>query len=204
MRNPFRVAATDVFSRAECGKITGMQRTINARMLELVLGDIAAQETDAIVNAANSRLAGGGGVDGAIHRAGGPAIMDETRRRYPDGCPTGSAVISGGGSLRAKYVIHAVGPVWSGGGRGEAELLASAYRRALDLAAEHACRSVALPALSTGAYRYPLEAAASVAVGTTAESLEQLDEDSPLAAVRFVLFSEEVLGVFESALGDRS
>jgi len=119
----------------------------------VVLGDIAAQETDAIVNAANPRLAGGGGVDGAIHRAGGPAILAETRRRYPNGCPTGSAVISGGGLLRTKYVIHAVGPVWSGGGNGEAELLASAYRTSLDLAAEHACRSVALPALSTGAYR---------------------------------------------------
>ena len=177
---------------------------IRGRTLELVLGDIAAQETDAIVNAANSRLAGGGGVDGAIHRAGGPAIMDDTRRRYPDGCPTGSAVISSDGVasiglLRAKYVIHAVGPVWSGGGRGEAELLASAYRKSLDLAAAHACRSVALPALSTGAYRYPLDAAAEVAVGTTVAFLEQLEEDAPLLVVRFVLFSDDVVAAFESA-----
>jgi len=179
-----------------------MQRTINTRTLELVLGDIAAQETDAIVNAANSRLAGGGGVDGAIHRAGGPAIMDETRRRYPDGCPTGSAVISGGGRLRAKHVIHAVGPVWSGGGRGEAELLASAYRTALHLAAEHGCRSVALPALSTGAYRYPLELAAGVAVETAAGFLDELEEDPPLVVVRFVLFSDDVLAAFEQPLGE--
>src|SRR5436853_163208 len=102
--------------------------SINGRLFELLLGDITEQEVDAIVNAANSRLAGGGGVDGAIHRAGGPAIMEETRRRYPDGCPTGSAVITAAGKLRAKYVIHAVGPVWSGGMRGEEGLLASAYR----------------------------------------------------------------------------
>ena len=105
-----------------------MSAMINGRKLELVLGDITAQEVDAIVNAANSALAGGGGVDGAIHRAAGPAIMEETRRRYPDGCPTGSAVISGAGNLRAKYVIHAVGPVWRGGNSGEEKQLASAYR----------------------------------------------------------------------------
>ncbi len=137
---------------------------INGRLLELVLGDITQQEVDAIVNAANSRLAGGGGVDGAIHRAGGPAIMDETRRRYPDGCPTGSAVITAAGNLRAKYVIHAVGPVWSGGQRGEEALLSSAFRTSLELAAAHGCRSIALPALSTGVYRYPLDAAARTAV----------------------------------------
>src|SRR5256885_5224217 len=123
---------------------------MNGRTLELALGDITEQEVDAIVNAANSRLAGGGGVDGAIHRAGGPAIMEETRRRYPDGCPTGSAVITSAGNLQAKYVIHAVGPVWSGGNRGEDLSLASAYRTSLDLAAAHQCGSIALPALSTG------------------------------------------------------
>jgi O-acetyl-ADP-ribose deacetylase (regulator of RNase III) len=190
--------------------MSDMQRTINGRVLELVLGNIAAQETDAIVNAANSRLAGGGGVDGAIHRAGGPAILEETRRRYPTGCPTGSAVISSGGLLRAKYVIHAVGPVWSGGGRGEAELLSSAYRTSLDLAAEHACSSVALPALSTGAYRYPLDAAAAVAVGTTVDFLEQLEDGASLTTgpsleiVRFVLFSDDAFAAFETALNGRS
>lgn len=170
------------------------------RSLELVLGDIASQEVDAIVNAANSRLAGGGGVDGAIHRAGGPAIMAETNRRYPDGCPTGSAVISGAGRLPAKYVIHAVGPVWSGGGRGEDLLLASAYRTSLELAVEHECSSVALPALSTGAYRYPVEAAARVAVGVAVEFLRELESGASLEVVRFVLFSEAVLAAFEAVL----
>jgi O-acetyl-ADP-ribose deacetylase (regulator of RNase III) len=177
-----------------------MSTTINERVLELVLGDITAQEVDAIVNAANSSLAGGGGVDGAIHRAGGPAIMQETRRLYPDGCPTGSAVITGAGKLRAKFVIHAVGPVWRGGNVGEEQLLASAYRRSLELAAEHACRSVALPALSTGAYRYPLDAAARVAINTASDILVQLAPDSPLRLVRFVLFSADALDAFERAL----
>lgn len=177
-----------------------MNATVHGRGLELVIGDIAAQEVDAIVNAANSRLAGGGGVDGAIHRAGGPTIMAETRRRYPAGCPTGSAVISRAGSLRAKYVIHAVGPVWSGGARGEEQLLAGAYRTSLALAAGHACRSVALPALSTGAYRYPLDEAARVAIDATASVLERLTDDSPLVVVRFVLFSADVLAAFEAAV----
>jgi O-acetyl-ADP-ribose deacetylase (regulator of RNase III) len=178
-----------------------MKTTINGRILELVLGDITAQEVDAIVNAANSSLAGGGGVDGAIHRAGGPVIMEETRRRYPDGCPTGSAVISGAGKLRAKYVIHAVGPVWRGGTSGEETLLASAYRTALKLAAEHNCHSVALPALSTGAYRYPLDDAARVAIGTAVNFLEQLPNDAPFRLARFVLFSADILTAFEKALG---
>jgi O-acetyl-ADP-ribose deacetylase (regulator of RNase III) len=173
---------------------------INDRSLELVRGDIARQQVDAIVNAANSQLAGGGGVDGAIHRAGGPAIMGETRRRYPDGCPTGSAVISGAGNLQAKYVIHAVGPVWSGGHRGEEALLASAYETALRLAAEHGCRTLALPALSTGAYRYPLDAAARVAVRTAGNFLRQADEAMPLERLQFVLFSEDALASFAAAL----
>jgi O-acetyl-ADP-ribose deacetylase (regulator of RNase III) len=174
--------------------------TINGRSLELVLGDITQQEVDAIVNAANSRLAGGGGVDGAIHRAGGPAIMEETRGRYPDGCPIGSAVISGAGNLRAKHIIHAVGPFWSGGDHGEEALLASAYRTALQLAADHNCRSIALPALSTGAYRYPLDEASRVAVYTAAKFLRELEDTSPLRTVRFVLFSPDALAAFEQAL----
>jgi O-acetyl-ADP-ribose deacetylase (regulator of RNase III) len=173
--------------------------TINYRALEFVLGDITQQEVDAIVNAANSRLAGGGGVDGAIHRAGGPAIMEETRRRYPDGCPTGSAVITFAGNLQAKYVVHAVGPVWSGGNRGEESLLAAAYRTSLDLAAAHDCRSIAMPALSTGAYRYPLDAAARVAMKTAADFLSELEAEHPLSAIRFVLFSNEALSAFERA-----
>jgi O-acetyl-ADP-ribose deacetylase len=173
--------------------------TINGRALEFVLGDITRQEVDAIVNAANSRLAGGGGVDGAIHRAGGPAIMEETRRRYPDGCPTGSAVISGAGNLHAKYVIHAVGPVWSGGNRGEESLLAAAYRTSLELAASHDCRSVAMPALSTGAYRYPIDLAARIAVRTAADFLSGLTDGQPLTLVRFVLFSNDVKQAFDAA-----
>ncbi len=132
-----------------------MRVEINKTILELRQGDITLQQVDAIVNAANSRLAGGGGVDGAIHRRGGASIMAETDARYPQGCPTGSAVISGAGKLPAKYVIHAVGPVWSGGAHGEAELLAGAIRRSLELALEHDCRSIAFPALSTGAIATP-------------------------------------------------
>ncbi len=165
--------------------------------LELSQGDITAQAVDAIVNAANSRLAGGGGVDGAIHQRGGPTIMAETRRRYPDGCPTGSAVISGAGLLAARFVIHAVGPVWRGGGAGEGELLADAYRRSLELAVEHDCHSIALPALSTGAYGYPLDRASRIALGTTIEFLRA--HNGP-ELVRFVLFSAGPLGAFAAAL----
>jgi O-acetyl-ADP-ribose deacetylase (regulator of RNase III) len=174
--------------------------TINRRLLELVIGDITQHQVDAIVNAANSRLAGGGGVDGAIHRAAGPSIMDETARRYPDGCSTGSAVITSAGNLQAKYVIHAVGPVWGGGNRGEEKLLASAYRMALDLAAAHDCRSIALPALSAGAYGYPLDQAGRVAIRTAIAFLRQLTDDSTLSVVRFVLFSSVVFSAFRSAL----
>jgi O-acetyl-ADP-ribose deacetylase len=148
-----------------------MRTSIGACTLELQQGDITDQQLDAIVNAANSRLAGGGGVDGAIHRRGGPSIMEETRGRYPEGCPTGSAVISGAGNLAARYVIHAVGPIWQGGTHGEPELLASAYRRCLELADEHDCSSVAFPSLSTGAYRYPIDLASRTALSTTIDFL---------------------------------
>jgi O-acetyl-ADP-ribose deacetylase (regulator of RNase III) len=174
-----------------------MRWEIEKAVIELVQGDITLQEVDAIVNAANSRLAGGGGVDGAIHRGGGPQIMQETQERYPDGCPTGSAVISGAGNLSARFVIHAVGPFWSGGSRGEPELLAGAYRRSLELAAEHDCKSVALPALSTGAYRYPLADAANVALSAAADFIGQRGD---LELVRFVLFDETALAVFQNAI----
>jgi O-acetyl-ADP-ribose deacetylase len=167
-------------------------------VVELVEGDVAAQCVDAIVNAANSGLLGGGGVDGAIHRAGGPAIMAETRKRYPDGCPTGQAVASGAGKLAARFVIHAVGPVYRGGG-GEAELLASAYRCALQLAAELACESVALPALSTGAYGYPLAEAARIAVAAAKAHAHT----NPLPRlVRFVLFDGRAYAAFSEALAE--
>jgi len=152
---------------------------------------------DVIVNAANAQLAGGGGVDGAIHRRGGPEIMRDTDARYPHGCPTGSAVISTAGQLDAKHVIHAVGPVWGGGQRGEAELLAAAYRRSLELAVEHGCRSVALPALSTGAYRYPMDQAARVALST---ALDFLSENGRPELIRFVLFDAGAYGAFAAAL----
>lgn len=174
-----------------------MRIEVGSCALELAQGDITLQEVDAIVNAANSRLAGGGGVDGAIHRRGGPSIMAQTRRDYPDGCPTGSAVISGAGNLKAKYVIHAVGPVWHGGEHKEAELLAGAYRRSLELAVEHQCQSVALPALSTGAYGYPMDQAARVALGTAMEFLKTHGKP-PL--VRFVLFGQAAYDAFASAL----
>lgn len=174
-----------------------MQTRFGECTLELVCGDITEQELDAIVNAANSRLAGGGGVDGAIHRAGGPAIMAETRQKYPQGCRTGSAVISGAGNLPARFVIHAVGPVWHGGSQGEPEQLASAYRRSLELAVENECQSVAFPALSAGAYGYPLDQAAEVALSTVGDFLKTVGKP---ALVRFVLFGDEAYAAFAGAL----
>jgi O-acetyl-ADP-ribose deacetylase (regulator of RNase III) len=174
-----------------------MRIQIEQATLELHQGDITAQGVDAIVNAANRRLAGGGGVDGAIHRRGGPAIMAETEVRYPDGCPTGSAVISGAGELPARHVIHAVGPVWSGGGKGEAEQLAAAYRTSLELAVAAQCRSIALPALSTGAYRFPMDQASRIALATAIDFLRV--ERRP-ELVRFVLFDAGAYGAFSAAL----
>ena len=174
-----------------------MKVRINGQALELTQGDITLQEVDAITNAANSRLAGGGGVDGAIHRRGGPSIMAETDQKYPDGCPTGSAVVTGGGNLSARYVMHAVGPVWSGGARGEAEQLAGAYRRCLELAVENDCRSIAFPALSAGAYRYPIDRAARVALSTV---IDFLKENGKPELVRFVLFDAGAYGAFAAAL----
>ena len=164
-----------------------------------IQGDITRIAADAIVNAANSALAGGGGVDGAIHRVGGPAIMADLERRYGRGrhCPTGSAVVSDAGDLAARIVIHAVGPVWRGGWAGESDLLASAYRTALDLASKEGCRSVAFPSISTGIYGYPVAEAAKVARATVdawiAERADVFDE------ITFVLFSADTLRAFEEA-----
>jgi len=176
-----------------------MQIKIHGQTIELIQGDIALQQVDALVNAANSRLAGGGGVDGAIHRRGGGGIMLDTDARYPGGCPTGMAVISTAGRLAAKYVIHAVGPVWNGGKYGEAERLVGAYRRSLELAVEHDCQGVALPALSTGAYRYPMDQAARIALGTAIDFLRQNGRPE---LVRFVLFGEGAYREFASALAE--
>lgn len=169
--------------------------SIGAARLELVHGDITEQDTDAIVNAANSELRGGGGVDGAIHRAGGPEIMVECRRL--GGCATGDAKATTGGRLKARFVIHTVGPVFRGGERGEAELLASAYRRSLDLAAELGVRSVAFPSISTGVYGYPIAAASRIALGTM---IDTLPSQAGIELVRFVLFSASDLAVYCEAL----
>ncbi len=174
-----------------------MQVHIGPCVLELLIDDITQQQTDAIVNAANSRLAGGGGVDGAIHRYGGATIMAETRQRYPQGCPTGEAVITGAGRLPARYVIHAVGPIWQGGQSEEATQLASAYQRSLTLAVAQQCQSLALPSLSTGAYGYPVALAAQTALSTVLSFLRQYQ--LPLQ-VRFVLFDAATYEAYATVL----
>ena len=160
-------------------------------------GDITQQAVDAIVNAANSSLLGGGGVDGAIHHVGGPAILEECRRL--GGCETGDAKATTAGKLEAQYVIHTVGPVWAGGRAGEEEQLASCHRRSLEVAAELGVRTMAFPAISTGAYAFPVDRAARIAVGTTADELER---HPSIDAVTFVLFSEELERTFARALDE--
>ena len=161
------------------------------------VGDVTREAVDAVVNAANSTIMGGGGVDGAIHRAGGPSILEECRelRRtlYPEGLPAGEAVITGGGLLPARFVIHTVGPVYGREGGREAELLASAYRNSLALAASRGLGSVAFPSISTGAYGYPREEAAAVASRATAEFIRG---DETVKEVRLVFFSERDVKVF--------
>ena len=172
-----------------------MEVRINQGVLALVVGDITAEETEAIVNAANSRLMGGAGVDGAIHSAGGPSIMAECRKI--GGCPTGQAVITTGGSLKARYVIHTVGPVYQGGTRGEAELLKSAYLSSLKLAAASGIRSISFPAISTGVYSYPPAEAARIALET---SVAYLREHTDIERIRFVLFDRPTYDLFSEAL----
>ena len=164
-------------------------------MIEAVRGDITDQVVDAIVNAANSSLLGGGGVDGAIHRAGGPEIVAECRQL--GGCDAGDAKATTAGRLPARYVIHTVGPVWRGGQAGEAELLASCHHRALEVAEELGCTSIAFPAISTGVYGYPVELAAPVAVAAAREA-----QRPPVGLVRFVLFSQGHLDAFSRAVAE--
>ncbi len=161
-------------------------------------GDITKIAVDAVVNAANSSLLGGGGVDGAIHRAGGPSILAECERIVAKigSLPAGKAVITTGGRLPAKYVVHTVGPVWNGGKRGEAQTLAAAYRESIRMADEHAVTSLAFPSISTGAYRYPVEQAAEVAVKTVAEALQRT---VTLKQVQFILFDSRTLDTYVKA-----
>jgi len=173
---------------------------IDQAKLYVTQGDITRQSTDAIVNAANSGLMGGGGVDGAIHRAGGPAILQECKQfvARQGRLPTGKAVITTGGNLKAKYVIHTVGPIWHGGSKGEPELLASAYRESLKIAAESNLTSVSFPSISTGAYGYPIDRAARVALDAVIAFLGE--NATSLREVVFVLFDSRALGAYSSAL----
>ncbi len=172
-----------------------MKITVNKATLEIVEGDITAQDTDAIVNAANRSLLGGGGVDGAIHAAGGPAILAECRKL--GGCETGDAKITTGGNLAAKHVIHTVGPIYRNGTSGEPELLASCYRRSLEVAVENGVRSVAFPSISTGAYRYPMDDAAKIALTTV---IEFLGGTSAIDLVRFVLYGQRSFETYRTQL----
>ena len=168
--------------------------------VRIVKGDITEQDVEAVVNAANSTLMGGGGVDGAIHRRGGPNILEECSairsRDWPDGLPSGRAVITSGGLLKARHVIHTVGPVWRGGGHGEAKVLADCYTSCLDIAKDRRLRSIAFPSISTGAYGYPIEEAGRVALRTVKE---HATKDGWPPEVRFVLFSDGDLKQYEEA-----
>ena len=172
---------------------------VGSARIELVRGDITQQDTDAIVNAANSSLLGGGGVDGAIHRAGGPAILAACRaiREQRGPLPPGEAVITTGGMLPARYVIHTVGPIWRGGQSGEPDTLEHCYTNSLAVAASHSVKRVAFPSISTGAYGYPIDRAASAALNSVRDALLA---GSPVELVRWVLFGENDLAVYCQAL----
>lgn len=174
-------------------------KIINQAKLSVTKGDITRQATDAIVNAANSSLMGGGGVDGAIHRAGGPAILEECKQivSRQGRLPTGQAVITTAGDMKAKRVIHTVGPIWHSGSQGEAELLASAYRESLKLAAENNLTSISFPSISTGAYGYPIDEASQIAIKTVASFLS---ETTPIKEVVFVLFDSRSFDAYASTL----
>jgi O-acetyl-ADP-ribose deacetylase len=168
------------------------------RKIDIVRGDITKLNVDAIVNAANTTLLGGGGVDGAIHRAAGPKLLEECRTL--GGCPTGEAKITGGYNLPARFVIHTVGPVWSGGNRREAELLANCYRNSLRLAVENQIKTVAFPAISCGVYRFPTPAAAEIAVSTTRNFLAT---DDRIDNVTFVAATDEIFAAYQKLLANQ-
>jgi O-acetyl-ADP-ribose deacetylase (regulator of RNase III) len=176
-------------------------RVFGRTRIELAQGDITREAVDAIVNAANSSLMGGGGVDGAIHRAGGPAILEECRRIRERQGPLlpGDAVLTGAGRLAARHVIHTVGPVWRGGSNGEGDILARCYRSSIAQASTHGLRSVAFPSISTGAFGYPIAEAAPVALRAVREAFRG---ESSVKLVRFVLFSDPDLAVYRAALGE--
>lgn len=172
-----------------------MKATIHQSTLEVIQGDITQQDTEAIGNAANSALAGGGGVDGAIHRAGGHTLMSELKSKYKS-CPTGSAVITRGGNLKAKYVIHAVGPRYSGSPKDQ-ELLSNAYQKSLELCSQNKISSIAFPSISTGIYGYPVEEASRIALRTV---MDYLKDHPEIRLVRFVLFDSNTYRIYEGAL----
>ena len=176
-------------------------KIINQAKLSITKGDITQQTTDAIVNAANSSLMGGGGVDGAIHRAGGPAILEECKQivSRQGRLPTGQAVITTAGNMKTRHVIHTVGPIWHGGNQGEAELLGSAYRESLKLAAKYNLTSISFPSISTGAYGYPLDEASRTAIKTVTSFLS---ETSSVKEVVFVLFDSRTFDMYASALDE--
>ncbi|MGC9337027.1 MAG: O-acetyl-ADP-ribose deacetylase [Candidatus Cloacimonadia bacterium] len=176
-----------------------MKKTVGKTLISLVQGDITQQDTEAIVNAANSSLIGGGGVDGAIHRAGGPQIFEECAeiRKRQGGCPTGEAVITSGGNLKAKYVIHTVGPIWRGGENNEENLLRNCYINSLNIAKENSIKSIAFPSISTGIYKFPIQRASMIALQTTINYIKKNDF---LDEVRFVLFSKKDYDIYCESL----
>lgn len=173
-----------------------METKIESTVIRLVLGDITKEETDIIVNAANTALRGGGGVDGAIHRAGGPSILQECIQKYPDGCNTGEARITTAGKMAAKYVIHTPGPIWRGGQQNEESLLKQCYLNSLLLATEEKAESIAFPSISTGVYSFPIEQASNIALSTVIDKLPE----TTIKEVRFVLFSESDYQIYEKNL----
>lgn len=188
----------DKNKKARTSTAMSYQKHFKHGTLQLIVGDITKLDVDAIVNAANNTLSGGGGVDGAIHRAAGPALEEECRRirDTQGGCPTGEAVITGGGNLKARYVIHTVGPIWAGGTQGEAELLERAYRNSLRLAEEHDISSIAFPSISTGVYGYPEEKTAPIALAALREHLENREKPEMII---LVLHTQKTYKVYAEA-----